>query len=101
MKIILLTTEDCSICADAEKGFMKEFFKEIAAGEAEIVNLDKDEKAQEMFVNNELPLAPVVIIMTAKERVIANIDATDFLEDLKKAGPPGNTGDKAPVESSG
>jgi hypothetical protein len=100
MKLVLLTSEDCSICDEAAEKFKKNFWRELDSGEAKIVNLDEDEEAQEMFMENDLPLAPIVILVTDKNKVISHIEATDLLEGLKEASPA-TEADKAAVESNG
>ena len=100
MKLILLTAEDCDICHEAEEKFKRAFWRELDSGEAKIVNLDQDEDAQEMFLENDLPLAPIVILVTDKNKVISHIETKDILEGLKEASPAAEA-DKAPIESSG
>lgn len=102
MKLILLTTdkEDCNLCEEAEKQFKKAFWRELDSGEAKIVNLDNDEEAQELWIENDLPLAPIVILVTDKNKVVSHIETKDILEGLKEASP-GAEPDKAPTESSG
>lgn len=87
MKLILLTAEDCEICHDAEEKFKKNFWRELDSGEAKIVNLDQDEAAQELWMENDLPLAPTVILVTDKNKVISHIDAKDLIEGLEEASP--------------
>ena len=100
MKLILLTSEDCDICKDAEEKFKKSFWRELDSGEAKIVNLDQDEAAQEMWMKNDLPLAPIVLLVTDKNKVISHIETKDILEGLKEASPAAEA-IKAPIESSG
>ncbi len=101
MKLVLLTSEDCSICTEAEEKFKKNFWRELDSGEAKILNLDQDEEAQEMFFDNDLPLAPIVILVTDKNKVISHIETKDLLEGLKEANPAAAEADKAAVELSG
>ncbi len=101
MKMLLLLGEDCSLCDDAKKKFEKDFWREIDNGEAKIVNLDEDEKAQEMFLENDLPLAPVLVLVTDNDRVVSHIEPKDFFEGLKEAPPVPEGADKATVESNG
>lgn len=100
MKLILLTGEDCEICEVAVEKFKKDFWRELDNGEAKIVNLDEDEAAQEMWMENELPLAPIVLLVTDKNRVISHIDTKDLLAGMKEASTALEA-DKAAVESSG
>jgi hypothetical protein len=101
MQLVLLTSEDCSICDEAVEQFKKSFWKEIDSGEAKIVNLDQDEQAQEMFLENDLPLAPIVILVTDKNKVISHIEPKDLFAGLKEASPAAAEAVKAAVESSG
>ena len=96
MKAILLTSDDCSICDEAEKRFKKDFWQEIDRGEAKIVNLDQDEEMQEMFITNDLPLAPIVLLVTDRGKLVAHIEADDFFEGLKKASPAAVEAEKQP-----
>ncbi|MBU1067191.1 hypothetical protein KKE60_05360 [Patescibacteria group bacterium] len=101
MKLVLLTSEDCPICDEAEVKFKKDFWRELDSGEAKIVNLDQDEEAQEIFMENDLPLSPIVILITDKNKVISHIEPKDLLEGLKEASPVSEETDKVAVESSG
>ena len=96
MKLVLLTSDDCPICDEAVEKFQKELWRELDNGEAKIVNLDEDEKAQEMFFTHELPLAPVVLLVTDKEKVVSHIDADGFFQGLKEASPAAAEADKQP-----
>ena len=96
MKLVLLTAEDCPICEEAEAQFKKDFWRELDSGEAKIVNLDQDEEAQEMFLANELPLAPIVLLVTDKNKVISHIEAKDIVIGLKEASPATTEADKQP-----
>jgi len=101
VKLVLLTGEDCGICEEAERRFKKDFWRELDTGEARIVNLDEDEEAQKLFVENELPLAPLVILMTDRGTVISHIETSDLFEGLKEACPVSAEAVKAAVESNG
>ena len=96
MKLVLLTSEDCPICDEAEEKFKKNFWRELDSGEAKIVNLDQDEEAQEMFLENDLPLSPIIILVTDKNKVISHIEVKDLLEGLKEASPATMEADKQP-----
>ena len=96
MKLVLLTSDDCSICDEAVVKFKKDFWQEIDRGEAKIVNLDEDEDAQEMFITNDLPFAPIVLIVTDKDKLVAHIESDDFFQGLKKASPATAEADKQP-----
>lgn len=87
MKLVLLTAEDCNICEEAVDKFKKDFWRELDNGEAKIVNLDEDEEFQEIFLENDLPLAPIVLLLTDKNRVISHIETKDILLGLKEASP--------------
>jgi len=96
MKLIFLTSDDCSICDEAEEKFKKNFWRELDSGEAEIVNLDQDEEAQQMFLENDLPLAPIVLLVTDKKKVISHIEVKELLEGLKEASPATEVAAKQP-----
>lgn len=87
MKLVLLTADECDICDKAVEKFKKDFYREIDNGEAKVVNLDEDEEFQEIFLENDLPLAPIVLLMTDKNRVISHIETKDILLGLKEASP--------------
>ncbi len=87
MKLILLTADDCDLCHDAEERMKKELWRELDNKEIEIVNLDQDEKAQELWMENDLPLAPLVVLVTETHKVISYIDAKEFFKGLKEAQP--------------
>ena len=96
MKLVLLTAEDCPICKEAEEQFKKDFWRELDSGEAEVVNLDQSEEAQQMFLENDLPLAPIVILVTDKKKVISHIEAKDLIIGLAEASPAATEADKQP-----
>ena len=96
MKLVLLTSDDCPICDEAVEKFKKDFWREIDNGEAKIVNLDEDEEAQEMFITHDLPLAPIVLLVTDKEKLVSHIEADDFFTGLDKASPATAEADKQP-----
>ena len=96
MKLILLTSEDCDICLEAEEKFKKDFWQEIDRGEAKIVNLDQDAEAQETFITHDLPLAPIVLLVTDKGKLVSHIEADDFFQGLTKASPVTAEADKQP-----
>ena len=96
MKLVFLTSEDCPICDEAEEKFKKDFWRELDNGEAKIINLDQDEDAQEMFIINDLPLAPIVLIVTDKNKLVSYIETDDFFQGLTKASPVTAEADKQP-----
>ena len=96
MKLVLLTSEDCPICEEAEEKFKKDFWRELDSGEAKIVNLDQDEEAQEMFITNDLPLAPIVLLVTDKNKLVSHIETNDFFPGLTVASPVAAEADKQP-----
>ena len=101
MRIILLTGEDCPPCDEAVEKFKKEFWRELDSGEAKIVNLDQDEEAQKLWMENDLPLAPVVLLVTDQNKIISHIEPKDIIQGLKEALPVEAKTDQAPqVEGS-
>lgn len=84
MKVKLYTGDDCPPCDDVEDAFRKKYQDEIAKGEAEVVNLDHDEDAQRFWTENELPVAPTIVVVSESEKVIAVLGT----EELVKETPP-------------
>ena len=89
MNLVLLDGNDCSPCEEVEAAFRKEYKKELDSGEADVVNLDEDEKAQQVWMENELPLAPTMIVISDSLKVITVLDVDEF---LKKASPAAKSG---------
>ncbi len=98
MKLRLFIGNECPPCDEAKEAFKKRYKEELDSGEANIVNLDEDEKAQEIWIKNELPLAPVMVVMSDQEKIITILDPEDL---LKEASPGATEPEKAPAESSG
>lgn len=85
MNLVLYTANDCNICHQAEEAFRKAYKEEIAKGEAEVVNLDEDEDAQELWAENELPLAPVMIVVSDQRKVITVLDPGELVNEASTA----------------
>jgi glutaredoxin len=81
MNVVLLTGNDCQPCHQVEEAFKKKFKDEIESGEADIVNLDEDEQAQKVWAENDLPLAPTIIVISDKMKVISVLDPSQLLEE--------------------
>ena len=92
MILTLFTGDECPPCTEVEEAFKRKYKEEIASGEADIVNLDINEAAQEFWVTHELPLAPVMVVTTDNGKLISIIEA----QELKEASPVAET-EKAPV----
>ena len=68
-----------------EAEFKKKYREEIDSGEADIVNLDTENEAQQFWVENELPLAPTIVLISDNNRVLKVMDA---FQELGMAQPP-------------
>jgi len=79
VKLVLLTGEECGLCDEAVAAFNKQFGREIAHEEAEVVNLDADDAWQEKFVENDLPLAPVIVLVTNEGTIVSTVSPEDLL----------------------
>jgi hypothetical protein len=102
MELILFSGDDCSQCHEAEEAFKKKYKKELATGEAVIYNLDDGENAaaQRFWMTHDLPLAPVIAVVTEDEKLIAILDPEKDLDIKLPAAPPAAEGVKVAVESS-
>jgi hypothetical protein len=78
MEMLLLTHDDCDPCHDIEAKFKERFKALLDTKEAEIVNLDDNEEAMKWWAENDLPVGPVIVIMSENEEVVAVIE-TDKL----------------------
>ena len=87
MNIILFTGDGCDICHDAEEKFKTKYKAELDSGEADIVNLDEDEGAQRFWMENDLPVAPIVAVVTDKQRLICLLDPDELLKEASPAVP--------------
>ncbi len=92
MNLVLLVGNDCPVCDDVKAAFKREYKKEIDSGEADIVNLDEDDQAQQVWMENELPLAPTMIVISDNLKVITVLDVDEF---LKKANAPASPAAKS------
>lgn len=98
MNLVLFTGNDCDLCDEVKKAFQQHYKEELDSGEADIVNLDEEEDAQQFWMENDLPLAPTMVVVSDKKKVITVLDP---IELLKEASPGAMEPDKAPIESSG
>ncbi len=85
MNIILLTSESCGVCNETKELFKKKYADELKSGEADICNLDEDEGAQQFWAENELPLTPVVVVVSDKQKIIAVLDPEGLKEEAVPA----------------
>ena len=88
MNLILFIGNECGPCEEAEKAFRHEYRKELDSGEADIVNLDEDEKAQQVWMENDLPLAPVMIVISDRLKVITVLNPDDLISRQKELASP-------------
>lgn len=89
MNLVLLVGNDCPPCDEVKAAFKKEYKAELDSGEADIVNLDEDEEAQQVWMENSLPLAPTIIVISNKLKVVTVLDADEFLKKSKEAAKSG------------
>lgn len=80
MNLVLFVGNDCSVCEEVEKAFRKEYKRELDRGEADVVNLDEDERAQQVWMENDLPLAPSMIVISDSLKVITVLNPKELLE---------------------
>ena len=78
MKLVLLTGDECPVCHAMEEKFNEKFMEELDKGEAVVLNLDEDTEAQDWWVENELPVAPVMVVATEEGRVVAVLKAEEL-----------------------
>jgi len=80
MEMLLLIGNDCKPCEDVEAKFREKFKPLIDTEEAQVVNLDESEEAQEWWMRNELPLAPLIVIIADNKEVVAVLETDDLLK---------------------
>ena len=85
MVLTLFTGNGCEPCVDVEEAFNKVYKEEIASGEADIVNLDENEAAQEFWMTHDLPVAPVMVITTDNGKLISVLDSHELLTEAQPA----------------
>lgn len=83
MNLVLLVGNECPVCDEVKAAFKKEYKIELDSGEADIVNLDEDERAQQIWMENDLPLAPVMIVISEGLKVVTVLDTDEFLKKSK------------------
>ena len=93
----MFTGNECPPCKEVEEAFKKHYKEELDSGEADIVNLDEEENAQQFWMENNLPLAPTMVVVSDQKKVITILDPTEL---LKEASPVAET-EQASIESSG
>ncbi|GAI89385.1 unnamed protein product [marine sediment metagenome] len=84
MNLVLFTGNDCEPCQEVEEAFKKRFKEELDSGEADIVNLDEEEDAQQFWMENELPLAPTMIVVSDKKKLVTILDPKELLEGVSE-----------------
>jgi hypothetical protein len=80
MEMILFTGNDCKVCEDVEAKFLEKFKPLIDSKEAQVVNLDESEEAQEWWMKNDLPLAPLIVVISENKEVVAVLETDDLLK---------------------
>ncbi len=81
MQVVLFTGNDCDVCHQVEEAFKKKYKEELDNDEADIVNLDEDEESQQFWMEHDLPVAPVMIVVSDKEKIVAVLDPHTLLEE--------------------
>ena len=81
MNLVLFTGNECPPCTKVEEAFKKRFKAELDSGEADIVNLDEEEDAQQFWMENELPLAPTMVVVSDQKKLITILDPGELLEE--------------------
>ena len=84
MNLVLFTGNECPPCQEVEEAFKKRYKEELDSGEADIVNLDEEEDAQQFWMENDLPLAPIMVVVSDEKKLITILDPKELLE---KASP--------------
>lgn len=84
MNLVLFTGNECPICHEVEEAFKQQYKEELDSGEADIVNLDEEEDAQQFWMENALPLAPTMVVVSDQKKLITVLDPTEL---LKEASP--------------
>jgi len=98
MNLVLFVGNDCQPCDKVKEAFTKRFKEELDSGEADIVNLDEEEDAQQFWIENDLPLAPTMVVVSDQKKVITILDPAEL---LKEASPDAAESVKAPSGREG
>jgi len=81
VNLVLFTGNDCPICHEVEEAFKKRYKEELDSGEADIVNLDEEEDAQQFWMENDLPLAPTMVVVSDEKKLITVLDPKELLNE--------------------
>jgi len=81
MNLVLFTGNECEPCQEVEEAFRKRYKEELDSGEADIVNLDEEEDAQQFWMENDLPLAPTMVVVSDQKKLITILDPKELLEE--------------------
>ena len=79
MNLVLFTGNECPICHEVEEAFKKRYKEELDSGEADIVNLDEEEDAQQFWMENNLPLAPTLVVVSDQKKLVTILDPKELL----------------------
>ena len=79
MNLVLFTGNGCPPCQEVEEAFKKRFKQELDNDEADIVNLDEEEDAQQFWMENELPLAPIMVVVSDQKKLVTILDPKELL----------------------
>lgn len=80
MNLVLFVGNECQICDEVKEAFKMRFKEELDNGEADIVNLDEEEDAQQFWMENGLPLAPTMIVVSDQKKLVTVLDPTELLK---------------------
>ena len=83
MNLVLFTGNECPVCHEIEEAFKERFKEELDSGEADIVNLDEDEESQQFWIENELPLAPTMVVVSDQKKLVTILDPKELLGETK------------------
>jgi len=83
MNLVLFTGDDCGVCDEVKKAFADRFKEELDSGEADVVNLSQEEDAQQFWMENDLPLAPCIVVVSDKKKLISVLDAGELLKQTQ------------------
>ena len=83
MNLVLFTGDECPVCHEVEEAFKKRYKEELDSGEADIVNLDEDEESQQFWIENELPLAPTMVVVSDQKKLVTILDPKELLGETK------------------
>lgn len=85
MQLVLFTGNECNVCHEVEEAFKKRYKEELDNGEADIVNLDEEEDSQQFWMENDLPVAPIMVVVSDNQKLITILDPHELLTEAQPA----------------